>query len=258
MIDTFTSRPRTPYYDGRMLWICIGGSVLLHALVMWQVRGVKPGEMPVTQIRATIKPFVPPAPPAIRPAAVAPEPPKPEPPKEAPPPEPPRPVAKPAAPEARPLPKAADAKAAPTTAPPPQAAPPAPAASGPPELKTAPSVEQARPAAAPAASGAPESADEKALVYGYQVALAQGAQKYKRYPAEAMQQGWEGRALVRLRVGVDGKTAGIEVISSSGHEMLDEQAKIAINKAKPLAQVPPGLVGKAFNADVMVIFDLKK
>ena len=99
---------------------------------------------------------------------------------------------------------------------------------------------------------------EQEIIYDFQRALAQAAQKYNHYPAEAIRQSWEGRAVVRLHVGRDGKATGVEVINSSGHEILDEQAKAAIKLAKPLVQVPETLRGKEFDADVAVRFGLQK
>ncbi|MBL8382700.1 MAG: energy transducer TonB, partial [Burkholderiales bacterium] len=81
--------------------------------------------------------------------------------------------------------------------------------------------------------------------------------KLKRYPNEAMQNGWEGTSTVLLRIGVDGKVAGVETAASSGHDMLDEQARISISRAKPFVPIPEGLRGRAFEARVRVVFSLK-
>ena len=72
-----------------------------------------------------------------------------------------------------------------------------------------------------------------------------------------MQNGWEGAATVLLKIGTDSKIAGVEIAVSSGHEILDEQARISISKAKPFVQVPEGLKGKTFEARVRVVFSLK-
>ena len=72
-----------------------------------------------------------------------------------------------------------------------------------------------------------------------------------------MQNQWEGVATIRMKIGSDGKIAGVEITTSSGHAMLDEQASITINKAKPFVQIPAGLKGKEFVASVRVVFSLK-
>ena len=244
------------YSNERLLWICVGVSMQIHARIVWQGHAIPPAPQLSPPIRVTIRPYVPPAPP---PPVAAPEPPKPEPKKAEPPPAP-KPLPKPVVPEAprlKPIdqPKPVAAPTAPPVAAP-QPAPATPPAAAP--------ASDARPDAAKApaaASNAPASAadpDERTLIRGYQQQLATITEKYKRYPRDAMDQYWEGKALVHLRIGADGKTAAIEVTTSSGHELLDEQARIAISKAKPLVQVPAGLRGKEFDAFVSVIFTLQK
>ena len=44
------------------------------------------------------------------------------------------------------------------------------------------------------------------------------------YPAQAIQNGWEGTVVLRLHVGTDGSVEEVEVISSSGHTVLDDAA----------------------------------
>ena len=101
---------------------------------------------------------------------------------------------------------------------------------------------------------------ERELVGFYQSQLAGiiETRKLKRYPGEAMQNGWEGTSTVLLRIGTDGKVAGVETAASSGHAMLDEQARISIARAKPFLQIPEGLRGRAFDARVRVVFSLAK
>lgn len=239
----------------RLLYICIGTSMLVHALAIWYTPKVEPPPQPVAQFKATLR-----APSAAPPPAqAAPEPPKPEPVVEKPvtPPPPPETAAKPI-----PLPKPAVEKApAKTAAPTPTPAPATPPPPSAPAQAAAPS--EARPTApvaetprAPAASSSNDASD-KDLVDGYQNQLAQVAGKYKRYPNEAMQNNWEGTATVRLRIGADGKIAGVEIANSSGHAMLDEQASITINKAKPFVPIPAGLRGKEFVASIRIVFSLK-
>jgi protein TonB len=44
------------------------------------------------------------------------------------------------------------------------------------------------------------------------------------YPAAAIRQGWEGRVLLRLTVGENGRVLAAELVRSSGHAVLDEAA----------------------------------
>jgi protein TonB len=245
--------------DSRLLAWCIGGSLLLHALIVWQAHGVKSEPAPAPEIRVSIRPVTPPVPspaPAVQPQ---PEPPKPEPEKAQPRSEPP-----PKAQEriARPEPKAPAAE--PKAAAPPAAVQPAPAAP-PVEAKsdTKSDTAKAAPTPVPAAPPAPAApaamdADDVALVRSYQQQLAQVTEKYKVYPALAMENRWEGSVLIRLRVGADGRTQGVDIANSSGQALLDERARDAVSKAKPRVQVPERLRGKEFIAEVRVIYDLKK
>ena len=256
-----TYHPQSEQRESRLLWICIAGSMLLHALVVWQGHGVPPAPPLVQQIKATIRPYTPPAPP---PVAAAPEPRRPEPPKEVPPPEPappPRPVpqrAAPKVPEVAPKPTLAPVPAQSQPAAVAPSAPPVPAT--PAESKSDAKTDVAKavtPAPSSPAASSPAPSDLNALIQSYQQQLAQAAQKTKRYPSEAMQQGWEGTAQVRVKVGADGRISGIELVSSSGHEMLDEQAKITASKAKPFVQIPTALRGQAFDAEIRVVFSMK-
>ncbi|HEY4374847.1 MAG TPA: energy transducer TonB [Burkholderiales bacterium] len=261
----------------RLLWGCVAASVLLHALLMWRMHGVEGSPAPVVpELRATIRPAPPPAP------RLAPEPPRPEvaatpapkveprPPEPVKPPEPKREapsVVKPVAPPAAKAPPV-EKKAAPTVPQPPAPAAPPPAAAAPatpspaaPSAAVAPDAKGSNNAApagpAPAARGG-GSSDLRAVVRSYELQLAQAAQKYKRYPAQAMEQHWEGTATVLVHIGANGFTTGMEVISGTGHDLLDEQAKTAISKAKGFVQVPADLRGQPFDAQVRVIFTLSQ
>lgn len=243
-------------YSERLLWICVAGSMLLHALVVWQMRSVESAAVPAQPLRATIRTEARPAPP---PTAL-PEPRPAEPPKPAPP---------PAAPKA--LPKAAAPEKAAPQFPTPQANPVAPVQPTPPAATAAPTpatapgesvsgakLEAKGGPAPPAAPPSPSNAEDIALINGYQSQLAQVTDKYKRYPAEAIEQGWDGVVQVRLLIGSDGKIAGSDIEASSKHDLLDEQARVALLKAKPMVQIPPGLRGRSFSARVKIEFRLPK
>jgi protein TonB len=250
-------------YNERLLWICVGGSMLVHALAVLWFRGVEPRDTSPQPLRATIRSEVrraAPPPPVPVPQVATPEPPAPEPPKPAPPPEPPKALTKPAVPD-KVAPKASEPapKAAPKSAAPEAKAEPKPVPATASEAKAEPKQEEPKASTAPpaAASGASD-AEIVALVRSYENQLAVAAQKFKRYPSEAMEQKWEGTARVKVHIGADGKIAGVDMVSSSGHDMLDEQARITINKAKPFVQIPAALRGKAFDAEIRVVFTLAK
>ena len=240
----------------RLLQVCIVGSVVLHALTILYAPKVETKAPPPVRFTATIRAASAPTPPAPAPVAT-PEPAvqKPE--------TPPPPVVTPAPPVPAPKPvaeKALSKSVAPAPTPAPAPSAPAPAAF-PTETKSAAPGSEAKdaPKAAAAAPVAPPSdSSDKDMINAYQAQLAQVAGKYQRYPNDAMQNQWEGIALITLRIGVDGRNMGApEITTSSGHEMLDNEARTTINKAKPFVQIPPGLKGKEFVAQVRVVFSLK-
>ena len=91
----------------------------------------------------------------------------------------------------------------------------------------------------------------------YRLAVIGAANKYKRYPAQAMEKGWQGRVEIRLVIGNNGMTQSLVVKSSSGFRILDDQALDMVKKAKPLAPIPASLRGRQFTVDIPVIFDLQ-
>lgn len=241
----------------RLLYAAIGASIVAHAVALLYSPKIEPPPPPPLRLSATLRAAPAPAPAAApEPApAAAPEPPPPPVAEKTPPPPVPTPAATPV-----PAPKIAEKAITKSSAPAPEPTPAAP----PPPAAAAPAAPAAAPAAAPvadapkgAAPGGSGDPSEKSLIDGYQNQLAQVAGKYKRYPNEAIQNNWEGTATVRLKIGADGKIAGVEISNSSGHPILDEQASITVNKAKPFVQIPAGLKGKEFVAVIRIVFSLK-
>ncbi len=110
-----------------------------------------------------------------------------------------------------------------------------------------------------AAGGAPANLGggiDKATLDRYRLALITATRRYKRYPALAMEKGWQGRVEVHMAIGADGMLAGTSIKSSSGHEILDNQAVDMLKKGKTTVPIPARLRGRKFNIDVPVIFSL--
>jgi len=82
------------------------------------------------------------------------------------------------------------------------------------------------------------------------------AGRYKRYPASAVERGWQGKVEVRMVIGADGRLADASIKASSGHEILDDQAIDMLRKGKTLVPIPASLRGREFSLDVPVIFKL--
>jgi periplasmic protein TonB len=172
-----------------------------------------------------------------------------------------RPPVKPrakSAPAKKPVPKTARAEApAPEPLPAPPPAPVIDAAPDPvPALPAAPPVvAQADPAPAPTSTSV-EAMDAGSLAQ-YRLQLISIARKYKRYPRVATDNNWEGGVVVRLVIGASGMISALSIKTSSGHEVLDQQALEMFKKATPQVQIPPALRGKEFAIEVRAIYSLK-
>jgi len=59
-------------------------------------------------------------------------------------------------------------------------------------------------------------------------------EKAKRYPRMARKMGTEGQAAVRFRIKPDGKVEGVELMESSGSEILDQASLETVQRAAPL------------------------
>jgi protein TonB len=218
------------------------------------LREGKPAQTAVKVLTAKLAPAsVAPAVPAAE-VARPPEPPPPSPQAK------PQPVT-PVPVQTRPSPSAAKAEAAPVapSAPVTPSAPAAPSSPAPPQAAPAPSAPAATASAAPSAADASarsSDADEAGSRDQYRLALIGAAKRYKRYPAQAMQNGWTGKVEIRLVIGANGMIQSAAVKTSTGYSLLDDTALDMIKKAKPLTQIPPALRGKEFTVDVPVIFDL--
>ncbi|MFH1043841.1 MAG: TonB family protein [Pseudomonadota bacterium] len=252
----------------RVLLRCVLVSIALHALVlvgMSSRRAPAPAVETLLVLTARLVPI-----------PVAPR--EPDPPKPAlpPPPEPaavPRP--RPAKPSARPAPEVKrTAPAEPVEAPQPESAPTAPSveASAPspataiqtiamPAAPSAASVQAApaAPARIPATEAAAKSGKEAdtGTLEEYRLALIVATRRYKRYPAIALEKGWQGRVDVHMVIDANGMVASASIKTGSGYEVLDKQALDMLKKGKTTVPIPAGLRGREFSIDVPVIFNLE-
>lgn len=259
--------------DDRLLIGCIIGSLVAHALTILYVPRMLPHGEPVPPLVATIREIGPPPvmPKSEPPSATsAPNMPSAPPTSNAPREVPSAPRSEPAtvpraAPKAQtpvqpevltapPQPASAErasaaAAAAPSAAPAPPSAAPAP-----PSADARKEADTSRQASVVQAPGVPDGSI--ACQYRNTLLTLIGTRRLLRYPQEARDNGWVGNTVVILMIGVDGKVAGIRTATSTGHDVLDEQARIAAARAKQLAAVPPQLLGRAFELRLTLGFSL--
>ncbi len=90
----------------------------------------------------------------------------------------------------------------------------------------------------------------------YRTSLAISARRFKRYPALAKERGWEGSVEIaldfrRLRRGQE-----VSVASSSGRQILDDQALEMIRQAVRVTDLPAGLRERNFRVLLPIAFNL--
>ncbi|MFT3849343.1 MAG: energy transducer TonB [Propionivibrio sp.] len=90
----------------------------------------------------------------------------------------------------------------------------------------------------------------------YRVSLASAARRFKRYPALAREQGWEGTVDVAIRVRSALPTPDVVLVCSSGHDLLDEQAVQMMAQAARATTLPEGLRGRDLEIPLPVKFSL--
>ncbi len=223
----------------RALLTCFGISVALHALLLLAFPGLRtsthPGDLKV--LTAIF------APRAATDALPAVREPQRKPPERRTGAEPPLPL--PVLSEAAPVAPVFPQPAAPASSPAPSSASVAPA-----EVSRAQETTEA--AARPLVEGF-----DAGLLDAYRLALIDAAKRYRRYPVQAMERGWQGRVEIRVVIGADGMIKRTLVKTSSSYQILDDQALDMVKRGKPLTQIPSALRGREFSVDIPVIFELQ-
>ncbi|EGG74888.1 Filamentous hemagglutinin [Gluconacetobacter sp. SXCC-1] len=132
----------------------------------------------------------------------------------------------------------------------PDRTPPADATTAPPSVQAPPAPVQAAPA--PGASSARAAHDPLT----WQGALLAQLEKFKRYPPAAMGARQEGVPTVRFSMDRRGHVISVELASSSGHSMLDQEAVALPRRAQPLPAPPDSVPGDPITLTVPVEFYL--
>jgi periplasmic protein TonB len=100
----------------------------------------------------------------------------------------------------------------------------------------------------------PTPSFDPSTVAKYRLEIISAARQFRRYPPLARENGWQGRA--EVRVSFDSVRQPALIISkSSGYAVLDRQAVETLSKA--LAPLPPLLLGRSFELDFPVVFSLE-
>ena len=111
-------------------------------------------------------------------------------------------------------------------------------------------------AAAPIEPAPTPAAVNNAILDGYGHTVAEIVARQQRYPKVARLRQWQGTAVIQVQLGEAGNARSVRVVSSSGHEVLDQQAVDMVRAALPLPAPPASLAGTAFTIDVPIVFRL--
>lgn len=102
----------------------------------------------------------------------------------------------------------------------------------------------------------PSQVDIDAAKNAYGNLLGRTIAKYKSYPKIAQRRGWQGTALLDLKIDSNGNVLSAVVRESSGYDALDKRALEMVEKASPFPAPPKVLQGRTFNISVPVAFKL--
>ncbi len=91
--------------------------------------------------------------------------------------------------------------------------------------------------AAASGTGTPPANAGEAYRRAHFIAIRDAILAQLRYPMIARRQGWSGQVEVAFLIAPDGSVSELRIRTTSGHEVLDEQALAAIRRAAPFA--PP-------------------
>jgi protein TonB len=80
----------------------------------------------------------------------------------------------------------------------------------------------------------------------YRLNLAREARRFKRYPSQARQRGWEGMVTIRIEFSPASADPVVSLAKGSGYDMLDAQALEMIANAARSASIPDSLRGRQF------------
>jgi protein TonB len=115
------------------------------------------------------------------------------------------------------------------------------------------------PAAAPSpASAAPASgASDGSALAAYLARVSAHMQLRLRKPLVAARLGETGEASVHLVFNRAGHVLSVELIKSSGHKDLDEEAIAVVKRSDPLPPIPPDIKADVINAQMPVNFAIR-
>lgn len=99
--------------------------------------------------------------------------------------------------------------------------------------------------------------ESKLILQNFLKLVSQRIEKAKRYPSWALNAGVHGRVVVRFTILQDGTLEqGLQMVESSGNEILDNAAITAIKTAAPFPAIPPSLEREKLQIELPMDFKL--
>lgn len=89
----------------------------------------------------------------------------------------------------------------------------------------------------------------------YHFALSRVAANFRSYPPQARDAGWGGRVTIRLTVAEGGVPQRLRLLTSSGHNTLDQAALEMLRLAASHTPIPDALLGQRFEIDLAIDYD---
>ena len=109
-------------------------------------------------------------------------------------------------------------------------------------------------------SAAPEagtSASTARSIVSWQNSVMLQINRHKRYPEAARSRDMQGVVQVHIEIDRGGRLLSSEIVRSSGHALLDEEALEILKRATPLPAVPVGMQGETFDFRIPIGFRIK-
>ncbi len=91
----------------------------------------------------------------------------------------------------------------------------------------------------------------------YQDMVKQKIESCRRYPSWAKKQGFEGSVYLAFTLLSDGNARDIEIVQSSGFDILDNEALSTVKRASPFLPIPKEFNCSRLKMEVAVVFRLK-
>lgn len=98
---------------------------------------------------------------------------------------------------------------------------------------------------------------EQEAMLRYQDMIKQRIQQERRYPLWAKKQAIEGSVYLSFKVLTNGLTRDIEIIQSSGYEILDREAIKTIQRGEPFPTIPKEINMPSLQMRISLVFKLK-